>query len=150
MRLLKRTIASLALAAAPVAGGVALATPATAQPVTQEGLVNVSITDTTVQVPISVAANICDVNVAVLVQDLLDDSAACNADSTSDASVTPAGGHGPVNQSGLVNVAIDNLSVQVPVSVAANVCDVNVAVLVGMLQDDAADCNATGVSVAQI
>ena len=151
MRVLRRTIASIALAAAPVVGGAALAIPASAQPVTQEGLVNVAITDTTIQVPISVAANICDVNVAVLVQDLIDDSAACDADSTSEASVTPAGGNrGPVNQSGLVNVAITDLTAQVPVSVAANVCDVNVGVLVGMLQDDAAQCTADGVSVATI
>jgi len=127
-----------------------LAAPASAQPVTQNGLVNVSITDTTIQVPISVAANICDVNVAVLVQDLVDNAADCDAAATSLGVVTPAGSHGPVNQSGLVNVAIDNLNAQVPVSVAANVCDVNVGVLVGMLRDDAAQCNATGVSVATI
>jgi hypothetical protein len=150
MRVLKRTIASIALAAAPITGGVALAAPAGAQPVTQEGLVNVAVTDTTIQVPISVAANICDVNVAVLVQDLLDDSASCDADSTSEASVTPAGGDGPVNQSGLVNVAITDLTAQVPVSVAANVCDVNVGVLVGLLADDAAECDADGVSVATL
>jgi hypothetical protein len=150
MRRIHRAIASVTLALGTVAGGVALAPPATAKPVTQEGLVNVSITDTTVQVPISVAANICDVNVAVLVQDLLDDAADCDAAATSTGVVTPAGSHGPINQSGLVNVAIDDLNVQVPVSVAANVCDVNVGVLVGTLQDDAAECDADGVSVALI
>jgi hypothetical protein len=112
--------------------------------------VNVAITDTTIQVPISVAANICDVNVAVLVQDLVDNAADCDAAGTSVGVVTPSGSHGPVNQSGLVNVAIDNLNAQVPLSVAANVCDVNVAVLVGMLQDGAAQCTADGVSVATI
>jgi hypothetical protein len=150
MGVVKKTIASIALAAAPVAGGAALAAPAAAQPVTQQGLVNVAITDTTIQVPISVAANICDVNVAVLVQDLVDDAADCDADATSEGSVTPAGPRGPVNQSGLVNVAITDLTAQVPVSVAANVCDVNVGVLVGLLLDDAAECNADGVSVATV
>ncbi len=32
-----------------------------------------------VQVPVSVAANVCDVNVAVLVDDLVDDAASCDA-----------------------------------------------------------------------
>ena len=150
MQRFRIAMASVALAMGTVAGGFALAPPANAQPVTQQGLVNVSITNTSVQVPISVAANICDVNVGVLVQDLRDDVADCDAAATSADVITPAGGHGPVNQSGLVNVAIDSLNVQVPVSVAANVCDVNVGVLVGMLADAPADCNATGVSVAQI
>ncbi len=43
----------------------ASAVPASAQN-RQEGLVNVAIEDLTVQLPISVAANVCDVNVAVL------------------------------------------------------------------------------------
>lgn len=41
-----------------------------------------------VQVPIGVAANICDVNVAVLVDQFLDAPADCNADATSEAFIT--------------------------------------------------------------
>jgi hypothetical protein len=39
--------------------------------------------------------------------------------------------------------------VEVPLAVAANVCDVNVAVLVGLLEDDAAPCIADAEAVAR-
>lgn len=104
----------------------------------------------TVQVPVAVAANICDVNVAVLVSDLRDDAAMCNATGDADA-ITPAagGGGGAGPQEGLVNVIIEDVTVQVPVSVAANVCDLNVAVLVDLLTDDSAACVADASSHAQ-
>jgi hypothetical protein len=124
------------------------AAPANAQ---QQGLVNVDISGNTVQVPIAVAANICDVNVAVLVSDLRDDAAMCNATGDADA-ITPAGpggGGGGGDQTGLVNVIISGNTVQVPLAVAANVCDVNVAVLVDMLNDSAATCTADASSHAQ-
>jgi hypothetical protein len=135
--------------AAVLAAGVMLipATQASAQN-QQNGLVNVAVEDVTVQVPISVAANICDVNVAVLVNAFADDAAACTA--TAESAASNGGGNGgpPTTQEGLVNVLIDDVLVQVPVSVAANVCDVNVAVLTGIVLDDAAACDATAQSRA--
>ena len=112
-----------------------------AAPVTQDGLVNVNLTNITVQVPVAVAANICDVNVAVLVSELQDASAPCEADASSDATVTTPDS-GPVTQNGLVNVNATDLEVQVPIGVAANVCDVNVAVLVDQFLDTARPCLA--------
>ena len=67
----------------------AMAMPAAAAPVVTGGLVNVTIVDAvdvnnnTVQLPIGIAANVCDVNVAVLVQDFQDGAANCEA--TADA-----------------------------------------------------------------
>lgn len=83
-RLFKR-----AIVAATFAGALAVpALPASAQaPVTTGGgLVNVTLVDVlsgnevAVQVPVSVAANICDVSVAVLARDLSDGSADCSND----------------------------------------------------------------------
>jgi hypothetical protein len=114
-----------------------------AQPVTQQGLVNVNLTDVTVQIPIAVAANVCDVNVAVLVSELTDGSAPCDASADPTAVVETQNPGGPVTQSGLVNVNVTDLVVQVPIGIAANVCDVNVGVLVQDLADSAAPCDAT-------
>lgn len=127
---------------------LAIAVPAQAQN-QQQGLVNVAIEDVTVQVPISVAANICDVNVAVLVSEFNDAPADCEA--TAESAASNGGGNGggpPTTQEGLVNVLIDDLLVQVPVSVAANVCDVNVVVLADIVNDDAAACTADADSLA--
>jgi hypothetical protein len=80
--------------------GALLASPAAAQN-QQEGLVNVAIEDVIVQVPISVAANICDVNVAVLAE-IDDEAEACVA--TADA----AARRGPGSGGGLiVDIPID-------------------------------------------
>ena len=53
----------------------ALAAPAMAQN-RQEGLVNVAIEDVTVQLPIAVAANVCDLNVAILAE-IADEGGTC-------------------------------------------------------------------------
>jgi hypothetical protein len=81
-RLIKR-----AAVAATFAGALAVpATAASAAPLITGGLVNVTIVDVlsgnqvTAQVPVTVAANICDVTVAVLVQDLQDGTADCTND----------------------------------------------------------------------
>jgi hypothetical protein len=145
---IKRFLVSVIGAGALTVGGAVAATPAPAQPVFQEGLVNVNLTDVTVQVPIALAANICDVNVAVLVGDLQDDAANCDADSDAQADITTGNGGGPVNQQGLVNVNIQDVAVQVPVGIAANICDVNVAVLVDQFLDEAANCMADADSTA--
>ena len=79
-RLLKR----VAIASAAVGVSVLPALPAAAAPVITGGLINVTVTDVlsgnqvTAQVPITVAANICDVSVAVLAQDLTDGAADCS------------------------------------------------------------------------
>jgi hypothetical protein len=46
-------------------------------------------------------------------------------------------------QQGLVNVDLGNVTLQVPIGVAANVCDVNVAVLAELGPDEAQPCDAT-------
>lgn len=140
-----------AVAGTTAAAGVASAgsQPATTPPtdpadsVAQEGLVNLNLTGVTAQLPIALAANLCDVEVAVLVDELSDGSAPCNASSDSAALVTTEDG-GPVSQEGLVNVNVTDVVVQAPISVAANVCDVTVGVLVSRLQDAASPCDATG------
>jgi hypothetical protein len=120
------------------------AAPASAQN-QQEGLVNVLVEDVTVQVPLSVAANICDVNVGVLAR-VQDEAAECEATADSAASAGASNGP-PARQEGLVNVLLDDVVVQVPVAIAANVCDLNVAVL-AEVADDAAACDATAESLA--
>jgi hypothetical protein len=142
-------VRALIVVAAVAASLCIAAAPASAQ---QTGLVNLHLEDVTVQVPIAVAANVCDVNVAVLVDRLRDDAATCDADAEAIA-ISPAdsdgGGGGAGPQEGLVNVSIEDFTVQVPVAVAANICDVNVAVLVGLVDDEAAACEADARAVAR-
>ena len=83
------------LAAGSLSAGVAAA-PAAAAPVVTGGLVNVTIIDAvdisrvTVQLPIAVAANVCDVDVNVLAADLADDGQAnCTATADSRANNRP-------------------------------------------------------------
>lgn len=80
---MRRLVALLAVVAMMV---VATAMPVFAAPIVTGGLVNVTIVDavdvdrTTVQLPIAVAANVCDVDVNVLAADLADDGTAnCTA-----------------------------------------------------------------------
>jgi hypothetical protein len=61
----------------------------------------------------------------------------------------------PVVTGGLINVTLvdvlshDNIAVQVPVGIAANVCDVNAAVLLAAVRDTgSATCTATAESIA--
>ena len=90
----------------------------------------------------AVAADICDVSVAVLARLGPDDAAPCTADATPEASITePDSGPGP-RQDGLVNVNISDLDAQIPVAVAANVCDPGVAVLAELGTGAAAACDA--------
>jgi hypothetical protein len=121
--------------------------PPAAAPVEQEGLVNLNLTGVTIQLPIALAANVCDVEVAVLVSELDDGSSPCEASSNSDAVVATHDG-GPVSQEGLVNVNISDLVVQAPISVAANICDVSVALLTSTLQDAASSCDAAATAEA--
>ena len=133
---------------ATAAFAVGASAPASAQPIAQDGLVNVAITDVEVLVPISVAANICDVNVGVLARQERTTGATCEATAESIATPGASPGGGPVTQEGLVNVAIVGLDVLAPISVAANVCDVNAAVLAEQLRQGGAECTATAESLA--
>lgn len=112
----------------------------------QEGLVNVAVENVVVQIPIAVAANVCDLNVAVL-SEIADQAGTCTATADSAASAGPSG-NGNVRQEGLVNVLIEDVVIQAPIAVAANVCDVNVAVLARVL-DDASACEAVAGADAQ-
>jgi hypothetical protein len=141
-----RTTRTLAATAALTAGAfVGLAAPANAAPPNQSGLVNVNVSNLAVQIPIGVAANICDVNAAVLATLGPDDAAACNTAADPDATldITPATGPAGT-QEGLVNVNVSDIAIQAPIAVVANVCDVNVAVLAQLTGDAAAPCNASG------
>lgn len=130
------------LAAVFAAAAISLGFAPAANAATQEGLVNVAVTDNTIQVPIAVAANVCDVSVNVLAEQL-DQADNCEAVAGADASRS-GGGSGPgSNQRGLVNLAIEDNVVQIPVGLAANICDVSANVLARQA-DDAAPCEAVG------
>lgn len=139
-------MSKLLIACVVTTAGLA-ASAGTASAQNQQGLVNVAVEDVTVQVPVSIAANVCDLNVVAL-GELQDAGSACvaTADSAASAGARPNGG--PVNQEGLVNVLIDDVVVQVPVAVAANICDVNVVIL-GNVLDDSTACVAVADSDAQ-
>jgi hypothetical protein len=117
---------------------VAVMAVAPASAARQNGLVNINVEDNIVQVPIGIAANVCDVNAAVLAALVDADDTDCNAESEAlaDATLTNADntGGGTV-QNGLVNVNLENNAVQVPIAAAANICDVNLAVLIAFIAD---------------
>ena len=121
------------------------ASAAFAQPNNQTGLINVNIEDVIVQVPVSVAvpigiaANVCGVNVLSIQQGDNNCTATNNSFALSKAVADAAlgmdggnGGGGGNNQTGLINVNLEDLalavpvSVAVPIGVAANVCNVSV------------------------
>ena len=141
--------AFFAVAVLTAALTIGFAGSASAQTTTQNGLVNVSLSDTTVQVPVSLAANICGVNVGVLSTILAGGPTTCNATSSSGATVPlTVGGPATTIQSGLVNVALTNTTVQVPISAAANLCGLNVAILAVLESPGTAQCTATSQSNA--
>jgi hypothetical protein len=127
---------------------VLLAVAATVSPATaarQNGLVSINIEDNVVQVPVAVAANVCNVDVAILVGLLRDTgSTVCNSEAFSGAMVQDRpNDSGGTRQNGLINVNLENNTVQIPIAAAANICDVTVAVLVGeILKNDATQCDA--------
>ncbi len=125
----------------------AFVAPAEAAP-RQEGLVNVALVDTTVQVPIAVAANICGVAVNVLAAGSLQGPVDCDSDAEGEAIVVSPTDSGNARQNGLVNVYAENTTIQIPVAVAANVCGVAVNLLAGPNIQFPVDCTADGVSIA--
>jgi hypothetical protein len=117
----------------------------------QNGLVNLNLENITVQVPIGVAANVCDVNVAVLAN-LVDagQTQPCTALANTDASAVTVGAPtGTTTQNGLVNVNLSNVTVQVPIAAAVNICDVNAAVLAALADVAGSSCDATANSHAR-
>jgi hypothetical protein len=55
----------------------------------------------------------------------------------------PTGNGGSTRQEGLINVNLENNTVQIPIAAAANVCDADVFVLASeILLDDATSCDA--------
>jgi hypothetical protein len=127
---------------------VCMALAATVSPAAaanQNGLVNINVEDNIVQVPVAVAANVCNIDVAVLVGFLADTgSTTCTAMADSGAMVTARPNNsGSTRQNGLINVNLEDNIVQIPIAAAANICDVTVAVLVGeILTNDATQCDA--------
>jgi hypothetical protein len=112
----------------------------------QTGLVNINVSDNVIQVPIGIAANICDVKVIALSAGIADTGETeCTAISTStaEATVEPGSGGGAASQTGLINVNLKNNQIQVPIAAAANICDVDVVVLATrILFNDATACRA--------
>jgi hypothetical protein len=117
---------------------------------TQNGLVNISLTNTTVQIPIGIAANVCDVNVAALAT-LVRTGGSTTCTAVADATAMPVtvgtAPAGSTTQNGLVNVSLTNTTIQVPIAAAVNLCDVNVAIL-AVLTTSPASCTATSHSGA--
>jgi hypothetical protein len=124
--------------------------PASAQ-VDQEGLVNVNIGDVTAQVPVAVAANVCNIAVGVLAEQAMDGEATCDAVARSQAQNNRGAdrSNSPVHQDGLVNVNIGDVTAQVPITVAANVCNLGVGVLAQQVMDGDATCDAVARGQAQ-
>jgi hypothetical protein len=142
---LKAPLVSLALALAMM---FAVAMPANAQPVDQEGLVNVNIGDVTVQVPIAAAANVCGLAVNVLAEMVAEGDAECEAVAQSEARSERGNGQGPVNQEGLINLNLGDVTVQVPVAIAANICGVAVNLLAQVDLEGEVTCEAIAEAIA--
>jgi hypothetical protein len=121
--------------------------PASAQ-VDQDGLVNVTVTNTQIAVPVSLAANICDLNVVVLAAQVDAGPTTCDAAANSLASHQGGNGGGNVSQDGLVNIVVTDTQIAVPVAVAANLCDINVGVLARQLRLGETTCTSTADSEA--
>lgn len=130
-----------------IAASLALAAPAGAQ-TQQEGLVNVNLQDIDVGIPVAVAANVCDVNVNVLTEFIGTGDTACTADAESGAVFGPGNDQGGAQQNGLVNVNVSDVVVKVPISVAANICDLDVNVLAQSRQRGRTTCDAVADSQA--
>jgi hypothetical protein len=147
---MNRMLSIRRLSVAVIAAGalcLGAAPSAFAQNQQQEGLVNVAIGNVIVQVPVGVAANICDTTIAILAENA-DEAAQCTATAETFASSGRGNGGSPnQQQNGLVNVAIGNVIVQAPIGVALNLCDTTVAVLAENA-DEAAQCTATAESIA--
>lgn len=145
---MKRLIHRAVIATAAASALAVPALPAAAAPITQDGLVNVAADNVNVQIPIAAAANICGVAVNVLATATNLGDVDCTTEGVAVAENDQGGNGGPVRQRGLVNVALTDVNVQVPVTVAANVCGVAVGVLAQTNNFGDITCTAEGVSLA--
>ena len=143
MSVLRYGLTSVAVAGAVVAGSAVPAAAAT----TQTGLVNVSATNTTVQVPVGIAANVCGVTANVLASATSTSPVSCTATGVAVAQ-SPGGSGGSTHQNGLVNLALTNTTVQLPVALAANVCGVTVNALATLTSSGPATCAALSSATA--
>ena len=119
---------------------------------TQTGLVNINLEDVTVQVPIGVALNVCDVNVGLLATVIdagTDTTCTAVANATAQNVTVGSAPDGATTQTGLVNVNIKDVVVQVPIAAAVNICDVNVAILAVLQDVGPAQCDAKARGRAQ-
>jgi len=132
------------LLAVLVTAATALAGTSAAGAQNQSGLVNVAVVDNTVQIPVGVAANVCDVSVNILAQGTLTSPADCTAVSNAFAFSNGGGGGGGGNQQGLINLYVAHNTIQVPIGIAVNVCDVAANVLAQAIATGGAKCDATG------
>lgn len=84
---IRRSLATVGAAGALAVTSLGVAAPAQAAPVVTGGLVNVTIVDAvdisrvTVQLPVAVAANVCDVDVAILLA-AIEDTGTANCTAT--------------------------------------------------------------------
>ncbi|HWN20349.1 MAG TPA: hypothetical protein VNP93_00115 [Gaiellaceae bacterium] len=144
---MRKLIATLLVTATAAIAAVAPSSAANNQ--AGDSLVNVQVGDITVLVPVSVAANLCDINVNVLADQVDAGDTTCEA--TAESVATPGdGSEGSTNIGGnsLVNVQIGDITALIPIAVAANVCDVAVNVLAQQLRTGEATCEAVGTSTA--
>ena len=121
----------------------------------QTGLVNINVEDNVVQVPVAVAANVCNVSIAAVLAVVAEGgSTTCDAFATNEteATITPADpSDRETRQRGLINVNIQDNIIQVPIAVAANLCDIDIALLAAAvleLPNAETDCTATAGSQA--
>jgi hypothetical protein len=126
----KRKVALILSAIAAVVMAVGGAGPAAAQNQAGDSLVNVQVGDVTVELPIAIAANVCDTSVNVLAQQTDVGPATCTAVANPTAT-PPQGPGGHQNNAGnsLVNVQIGDVTILAPIGIAANICDTDVNVL---------------------
>jgi hypothetical protein len=113
--------------------------------VAEDSLVNVQIGDVEVLVPVAAAVNLCDINLNVLAEQEREGGATCTATAESLASPGIGDGQGGGNTAGdsLVNVQIGDVTVALPIALAANVCDINVNVLAEQEREGGATCTAS-------
>jgi hypothetical protein len=143
MRRLFATLSAVALIALAATGA------AGAQNTAGDSLINVQIGDVTVLAPIGIAANLCDVNANVLAAQARTGATTCTATAQSVATPGPGnGGGGNTAGNSLVNVQIGDITILLPIALAANICDVNVNVLAIQLRTGATTCTASAESMA--
>ena len=142
-----RKMLTLVAALLAIVATALVAMPASAQ-TQQDGLVNVNLEGIDIGLPIAVAANVCDLDVNVIAESRSLGETACTADAESGAVFGPGQGGGNARQNGLVNVNVSDVVVKVPISVAANICDVAVNVLAQQRDRGNVTCDAVANSEA--